>query len=543
MNMRFLLILLCMTALTCCQKQEAEIPEENENIEEPVNEKVLLGWTIGTRKVFREDKYPPLLSTYLNRSEVIKISAASNEYEPFQIVAKGISGNIKNIEVEVSDLVSSAGRIRKKEIQLFVPHHVNIESHNPSCPSGFYPDALIPIEKNPFTIEEKKISSVWVLVHIPKKTVAGIYKGPVRLKHNGKILKEFTIELNVWDFSLPDKNSQETSFGMYLPRIAYAHGYGFYGFDPNSPEFLRTAWNYYWYLIEHRLTPREIPSPCFSKKWYEAIQNEKVSTFWLPWGWDDPDYHNEEYIKKVRALPPELLKKGYVYALDELPHDEYYKAVQLAKKVHESYGREARVVFTMNRIGNLEEVIGSIDIWCPVIDGWSYVNSFDRQAKGETVWWYTAMYPLSPFPTYLIDDYAIAPRVFSWLQVRYKVEGTLYWSTTYYCDWNGNGFNVWNAPEGWGDGLLIYPGFKYGIDGPIGSIRLEMIREGNEDLEYFALYREKLKAAGVSEKEIHERIVELLEPVVWGGFANWTKDPDILMRQRERLAKTIQGYW
>lgn len=409
-----LLYVLCGISLMGYKKPESETPEEVGNTN------AIFGWTIGTRKVL-QDKYT---TTDMSHDGIIRISAARNEYEPFQIVARGVSGSMENIAVEVSDLKSSAGIIGKKEIKLFVPYYVNITSHNPSCPSGIYPDALIPIEKNPFKVQKKTTSSVWVSVHVPKETVAGNYKGTVRLKHKGKTLKEFILELNVWDFSLPDKNSQETSFGMYLGRIAHAHGYGYN--DTDSPGFLRTAWNYYWYLVEHRLTPREIPSPHFSEKWYEAIQNEKVSTFWLPWGWDDLDYHNEEYIKKVRALPSEALKKGYVYALDELPHDEYDKAVQLSRKVHESYGNDARVLFTMNRIGSLEKVIGAIDIWCPVIDGWSYVRGFDRQAKGETVWWYTAMYPLAPFPTYLIDDYAVAPRVLSWLQVKNKVDGTLY---------------------------------------------------------------------------------------------------------------------
>jgi hypothetical protein len=37
--------------------------------------------------------------------------------------------------------------------------------------------------------------------------------------------------------------------------------------------------------------------------------------------------------------------------------------------------------------------------------------------------------------------------------------------------------------------MLLYPGNKYSIDGPISTLRLESIREANEDYEYLQLFR------------------------------------------------------
>ena len=47
-----------------------------------------------------------------------------------------------------------------------------------------------------------------------------------------------------------------------------------------------------------------------------------------------------------------------------------------------------------------------------------------------------------------------------------------------------------------GDGWLVYPGRKYGVDGPIGTVRLDMLRDGLEEYEYLKLLDEKIIECG-----------------------------------------------
>ena len=112
---------------------------------------------------------------------------------------------------------------------------------------------------------------------------------------------------------------------------------------------------------------------------------------------------------------------------------------------------------------------------------------------GENIWWYGCMNPKVPYPTYHLDDDLITSRVLSWMQYDYGIEGNLYWVTN---DYNV-GRDVWTNPEVEtacpGDGYLIYPGREYGINGPISTLRLESIREGNEDYEYFWLFEQKIR--------------------------------------------------
>ena len=46
-----------------------------------------------------------------------------------------------------------------------------------------------------------------------------------------------------------------------------------------------------------------------------------------------------------------------------------------------------------------------------------------------------------------------------------------------------------NLPEG--DGELVYPGVKYGVETPCASIRLERWLDGAEDYELLSLYQQK----------------------------------------------------
>jgi len=72
----------------------------------------------------------------------------------------------------------------------------------------------------------------------------------------------------------------------------------------------------------------------------------------------------------------------------------------------------------------------------------------------------------------------------------------------------------------YGDGLLLYPGKKVGLDGPVSTIRLELLREGLEDYEYLVLLEKKLGRPAV------EKFVSTLvtSPTEWShDTATWAK--------------------
>ena len=78
--------------------------------------------------------------------------------------------------------------------------------------------------------------------------------------------------------------------------------------------------------------------------------------------------------------------------------------------------------------------------------------------------------------------------------------------------------------------MLLYPGKPVGVEGPVTSIRLKLIREAMEDFEYMTL------AAEAGSKSKVDRIVRGLAR----SFTDWERDPEGYMVARAELAEVIE---
>ena len=185
-----------------------------------------------------------------------------------------------------------------------------------------------------------------------------------------------------------------------------------------------------------------------------------------------------------------------------------------------------------------------MDIWAPLLNCIRWPDYVQALKDGEEFWWYTCVYPQEPYPTYLIDDIGISHRVLSWLQAKHKIQGVLYWSVNIHTKYRNSAYQpgvaVWDEammfPNANGDGFLTYPGKQIGIDGPVSSIRLELIRDGNEDVEYVNLLRRLLKKNGC--QDLEKEIGAYIQPVA-RTFQDWGRDPKVLEAQRIKLARRI----
>lgn len=496
---------------------------------------ITAGWLPGTYKV-RKDEWPLDLM-----KPPIKIQAARNEYEPFQVIVRTGSQGVPNIKVAVTDLVSGSNILSRNYVEITTAHFIYTESQNPRYPSGWHPDALIPLEVSDTAVEPHSNASFWFTVYIPPDIPPGLYRGFVTFMSDGQLINRLPLQLEIWPFTLPVESHQASAFGLWLDQVADAHR-----MTRTDPAFYDLAWRYYWFLVDHRVMPRELPFPLYAPTTIPAVQNPKVSSFALEWPWGQEQAPGFERIVHT-ARQHGVIHKGYVYAVDE-PEEADFDRVKAIHRAAREFGNDIPRVLTYYKDRRYGEIFdGYVEIWAANLEVFDPEFARQRHAKGEQIWWYTAIGPQAPYPTYLIDDDAIAHRVLSWLQVLYGVNGTLYWSATVFKKWNGEAYiprDVWTdamvAHSGYGDGFLVYPGMRYGIDGPIGTIRLSIIREGNEDLEYFWLYRELARQAQLDEADIEKKVSEILAPVV-RSLTDWERDPVILYRQREALAREIIG--
>ena len=104
--------------------------------------------------------------------------------------------------------------------------------------------------------------------------------------------------------------------------------------------------------------------------------------------------------------------------------------------------------------------------------------------NSEITLWYGCSTPYPPFPTYHIDDELIGSRILSWMQFTYGSDGTLYWGVNNSSQKSDLWENAVDYNGAMGDGSLSYPAKKFGSTEPISTLRLESIREGQEDYEY-----------------------------------------------------------
>jgi hypothetical protein len=142
---------------------------------------------------------------------------------------------------------------------------------------------------------------------------------------------------------------------------------------------------------------------------------------------------------------------------------------------------------------------------------------------------------------------------------KFGVTGELYWGTTFPGPFYQPDRNPWNDAMSWnpdgtpfgnGDGLLFYPPSRSipitSTLHPFSSLRLEVIREGVEDAEYFwflkRALREGLATRGPLDSAVREAY-DAYQAVVGMTTTStvFTRDPEQLYRVRDRVGAAIEA--
>ncbi|MGI6459199.1 MAG: glycoside hydrolase domain-containing protein [Candidatus Hydrogenedentales bacterium] len=516
------------------------------------------------------------------------VAAAKNEVESFQVAILAQGGPLEGVRVEAGPLTQGDYVIPASRVRLYREECVPIRrsGYRASEGPGLIRDPLVPLVDpytgdalgkaqwsgdaakmlpgrfggSPFDVWPDQNQMLWVDIAVPKDAPAGTYTGALTLSAKDIDAVELPVTLTVWDFALPDGPTHENHFGG----VERVHSY--LGLERNSDEFHRIEERYEALLAEHRI------NPAFPRRLWPAIQDDGTTDFSevddaisafvdqfhvtnleiprAPFG--DTLGENREKAKNfMRSWYAYLDGKGwagrsYHYMLDE-PNtpDEYETVRKLGALVNEAEPRIRRLVveqpYTQNPAWGVLD--GAFDIWCPLFGFIHEPSVAEKQAQGDEVWSYTALFQRAPDyhpeyekvkgedpPYWQIDVPLVSYRIAPWLNRRYGITGLLYWST---CYWGSPDRNPWDEPgfRGYwnGDGALLYPGADAGLEGPIGSLRLKSLRDGMEDYEYFVILEQRGGA------ELVEAIVREAVPT-WGS---WNQDPDALPRLRARLAEAI----
>ena len=375
-------------------------------------------------------------------------------------------------------------------------------------------------------------------------SAAGEYSATLTVvDKNGNEVKKATVFAYVWNFELPEATSCKTL--MSLGSFDVYYSYKDWGGDLRNSEGKNLYTGYYDYLLENRVCAYDLPfgneDGKFSDPGFVAyLDNPRVVAF-QPLGFSKQlNADNTANAYAFLSQKQEWLDKAYFYPVDEpltvqrLDDINYYGQLlsqtfpgyQLIVPMHVNYNVGSGDYFSY--------VSEYVNIWCPktffynTFAEWykdrslTYGSSFMTELKlgsfrermwkeqegGDELWWYVTRRPCDPEITLIINDDAVNARTLFWQQKLYGVDGFLYYLVN---DWT-NGTTKWYVPSAdeflygmdalhevensqginvYGNGILLYSGVYFAQTDPVGSLRLECVRDGIEDYEYLTILEEK----------------------------------------------------
>ena len=542
-------------------------------------------------KVRPDDRVQARNLVWDKSTKTISIAGAKNEHVPFQIVITvppppdrhhpAASGFF----VEASDLVSARGRLARDQVKLYFEHVILCPGKSsPIGKAGLWPDALAPLTDPfgmaaaPFRGEAIRNRGVWIDVITPPDLPAGDYAGTVRVTESGQEVDRLNLRLKVYNFALPSETHLITYMGLDSRSLA-----AFHHVDPSSPEAKALLRRYHAFLYASRM------EPWFNEPLRPQIK-ESGGAVILSFDAEAYDLYMKKWRTKrviLEAAPRDLIRgprsaeisaetaqlvKSYLKQvcnyyrkngwLDRLvfnsPIDEpntaeaYEETRQWASLVHDA---APGVPFLATRTpvpqhaewGTLRGFVNNFSIHGNDLNGIAIKNAIrEEQGKGGEMSWYISCDQAYPQPNYFIDAPAMDPLMVPWITWRYGMQGILYWDIKHWSEVK----NPWTNPvtfmSGYfcsdgrvlnGEGSLIYPGSETrqytgqaNVDGPVSSIRFELLREGIEDYEYLWLLK-SLGDPSFADDAAKSMVVDIRA---------FSRNPEELFTLREKMARRIE---
>ncbi|MBI4893242.1 MAG: DUF4091 domain-containing protein [Acidobacteria bacterium] len=396
--------------------------------------------------------------------------------------------------------------------------------------------------------------SYWLDLWVPANARAGAEKVTVVLEAGGQ-KSAVTVEVRVLDARVPDKdavvmdhNAYGTSWfggqypglakkpGFYLSddffglihayhRVYYEHrgvfhqlGYGHGGkvgeeFAPRLEGAGKNRHVADWTYYDKHYGPL-FDGSAFAKTRrgaqpipyvYTPINPEwPASYLW----WGEPGYERE-FVNVVGEMEAHFRAKGWTKTKLELffNHKKRYKAFewdgdetrfpkdferfreyQRLMKAAMPAGSPVEWVYRTDASWQMErqfkELAGVINFWVcgGGMFGWYLEEGLERKKQGDTVWIYGGTPPVARPSSHVTKEL-----LETWML---GVDGFVRWLTV------APGADPWFQFQGGGE-TLVYPGERFGISGPLASVRLKLERNALEDLALLETYSASKGAAAL----------------------------------------------
>jgi len=441
--------------------------------------------------------------------------------------------------------------------------------HGNGAPVGKYPDALLP-QENAIEYEQNIVTAgengaAWLRFFIPENAKSGSYTGKAYVNiGNAEVCVD--IELKVYDASVPSEITSKSLYTINSTMMSYYEMEPTSEIYSKYTEFLiahriapssitvqnelaedgdstyrvwaKTA--FYWYergLRTISVSPGSSTVNGYSSYnpgnlYHNLVELAIISleknvnlvqyAVFYDYHIDEPFYvtYTAEQVQSSIDVFNETVEKAAT-ALELLDGFDSELGKTIIESVRNTphvitdyYGNEFRIREPMVfEDGTAFSYEGQNVALCPKPEDY---QSQDRRDQYNLVacdekWWYTCNTPGYPYVSYHLEDTPVSVNSIGWMMAQYGITGYLYWVINY-------SFSEGTTPVedpyaiadfglgANGDGTIVYPGKMYGVDGPVGTVRLSAILDAQEDYELIKYIISEYEAAGISANSIIDRI-------------------------------------
>ena len=473
---------------------------------------------------------------------------AKNEIEDCQFFLS--PSEDMTVTVEVSDFTGPKGASLTTE--LYYEHYFMM------LDGTRMPDAIPPVSGE-MNLSAGTSQGFIVKTKTDADTAAGEYSAVVSVKKGSEVIKTTEITLTVWDFTL----DEETPFDTAVDLSSYAI-YSMHNLPEGDDGTLYKT--YYDFMLENRVSAYTLPYDILDSAVDEYLDDPRVTSFMIGGDYNGKNTDDEtiKAIYEKLSKNPEWAEKGYFYYVDEPGDKTKLDAIKAAgEKLEQLYpGYQMISPYFINidmgdGTDQIDFMSKYINLWCTKVNAWTpadtevegaihmmseqqvkkYGDFASRMASevagGDKSWVYYCWEPIEPYTTFDASHQTLEQRVALWQAMDNDVTGLLYFTAT---EWTSGMWNTLHKTNAsgytvYGDGILLYPGARFNIDGPISSMRFESLRDGIEDYMYLCMAKELLDEA------VYD---ELMESVT-RNVVEWNDDSDEFYATRVALGNLIES--
>lgn len=435
-----------------------------------------------------------------------------------------------------------------------------------------YADPVAPIDGS-LILVANSTQSLYIEFKTESSAEAGEYKAVFALKENGKIICTYGVDLVVWNFAYPDTPTYKTTVGLSKNSIAFELGYikGYYDQIPEQyeEEVMSLYLTYYEYLLDNKISPTELPYDILDPRADAYMSDPRLTSFSVPaktGSHGKEEYISDETLKKYYKKlisNPDWIEKAYIYPVDEPSNKASLDEITEQLKRYKQIAPKLRVATSFFMNFSYDENKDAVDVLTENLtmlsiktctfnaedkkygiqdrNGQSLSDRMKEYVKnGGEMWTYICWEPGEPYANMYVNEPGINHRISFWQQYDVGSCGFLYWSSNYWeCVRNNPWTNMATVP--WvspnlispvhGDGSLLYPGRRIGINGPCGSLRLFAVRDGVEDVMLLQM----------AEKLFGREYVDEMIDSITTSMTEYTQDSALFEAVRVKIGNAVSG--